>query len=65
MMVAVVPVGKATSRRSETPLKALAQSVLAMPMPEDPLAECKPSKIVALYQAAGGREVRDGACWIR
>ena len=37
--------------RSENSLKALAQTVLAVPMPEDPLTECQPSKIVALYKA--------------
>lgn len=36
--------------RSENSLKALAQTVLAVPMPEDPLTECQPSKIVALYK---------------
>lgn len=38
--------------RSENSLKALAQTVLAVPMPEDPLTECQPSKIVALYKVA-------------
>ena len=47
-------------RRSESPLKALAESneilgkVLAVPMPEDPVKECQPSKIVALYKVGEG-----------
>lgn len=48
---------ESTESRSEgSPLKALAESneilgkVLAVPMPEDPVKECQPSKIVALYK---------------
>lgn len=48
---------ESTVTRSEgSPLKALAESneilgkVLAVPMPEDPVKECQPSKIVALYK---------------
>ena len=50
-----------TVPRSESPLKALAESneilgkVLAVPMPEDPVKECQPSKIVALYKVVRAR----------
>ena len=50
-------ISPSTVPRSEgSPLKALAESneilgkVLAVPMPEDPVKECQPSKIVALYK---------------
>ncbi|CAK9062787.1 unnamed protein product [Durusdinium trenchii] len=53
-------------------LKALGQAseslgkVLTLPMPEDPLTECKPSRIVALYKVAQ-REAPDvfQALWIQ
>ena len=47
---------ESTVRSEGSPLKALAESneilgkVLAVPMPEDPVKECQPSKIVALYK---------------
>ena len=44
-------------------MKALAQTVLAVPMPEDPLTECQPSKIVALYKAGVFKPYRWAFRW--